>query len=143
MRNSSRFLPFVILTLALLIPSLVFAGGYNLAGVGSKALAMSGAYRAIADDYSALYWNPAGLAGQGYQATLEFKTLMPLTWLRPNTAPTSAHYGRYNDGVEEVSETAFYPAGSMGDHLCSKRKDDRWIQHFRSCRPGRYLERHL
>jgi len=31
-------------------------------GVGSRALALGGAFTAIADDASALYWNPAGIA---------------------------------------------------------------------------------
>jgi long-subunit fatty acid transport protein len=30
-------------------------------GVGSRAMAMGGAYTAVADDYAALYYNPAGL----------------------------------------------------------------------------------
>ena len=32
-------------------------------GVSSRALSMGGAFTAIADDVSALYWNPAGIAG--------------------------------------------------------------------------------
>lgn len=31
-------------------------------GFGSRALAMGGAYTGLANDYSAIYWNPAGLA---------------------------------------------------------------------------------
>ncbi len=31
-------------------------------GAGGRALALGGAYRALSDDLSALYWNPAGLA---------------------------------------------------------------------------------
>ncbi|HEY5037458.1 MAG TPA: hypothetical protein VIJ93_00130 [bacterium] len=31
-------------------------------GVGVRAMGMSGAFAAIADDPSAAYWNPAGLA---------------------------------------------------------------------------------
>lgn len=30
-------------------------------GFGTRALALGGAYTAVADDYSAIYWNPAGL----------------------------------------------------------------------------------
>lgn len=38
----------------------VFQRGVEL-GIGSRALGMGGAYIGIADDYSASYWNPAGL----------------------------------------------------------------------------------
>jgi long-subunit fatty acid transport protein len=34
----------------------------NLYGFGARSIAMGTAYTAIADDYSATYWNPAGLA---------------------------------------------------------------------------------
>jgi len=37
-------------------------------GVGARAMAMGGAYAAVANDVSALYWNPAGIAWvDGYQ----------------------------------------------------------------------------
>lgn len=34
----------------------------NQMGFGTRALGMGGAYSAVAEDYSATYWNPAGLA---------------------------------------------------------------------------------
>jgi long-subunit fatty acid transport protein len=34
----------------------------NEIGFGARALGMGGAYVGVADDYSAIYWNPAGLA---------------------------------------------------------------------------------
>ncbi|MEW6750394.1 MAG: hypothetical protein AB1505_05385 [Candidatus Latescibacterota bacterium] len=34
----------------------------NFAGVGARAMGMGGAFVGVADDFSALYWNPAGLA---------------------------------------------------------------------------------
>ena len=39
----------------------VFQRGFEL-GIGTRALGMGGAYLAVADDYSASFWNPAGLA---------------------------------------------------------------------------------
>ena len=38
------------------------AGGFALSGIGSRAISMGGAFRGMADDASAMYWNPAGLA---------------------------------------------------------------------------------
>ena len=35
--------------------------------VGPRAVAMGGAFSAIADDYSAIFWNPAGLVRIGHQ----------------------------------------------------------------------------
>ena len=34
----------------------------NTFGVGARAMGMGGAFLAVADDFTALYWNPAGLA---------------------------------------------------------------------------------
>jgi len=34
----------------------------NLMGVGARAMGMGGAYVAVSEDFSATYWNPAGLA---------------------------------------------------------------------------------
>ena len=51
------------LFLALFVVAFSASGaGMNLPCVGARALAMGGAFRAVADDGSALYWNPAGIA---------------------------------------------------------------------------------
>lgn len=34
----------------------------NFAGVGNRSMAMGGAYVGVADDFTAVFWNPAGLA---------------------------------------------------------------------------------
>ena len=41
-----------------------FANGLSLNSIGPKALGMGGAFVGLADDGTAIYWNPAGLAGQ-------------------------------------------------------------------------------
>jgi long-chain fatty acid transport protein len=42
--------------------SLGWTNGFNLNSIGSRALSMGGAFVGLADDYSAIFWNPAGLA---------------------------------------------------------------------------------
>lgn len=44
------------------LSGMALANGFNLNGLGSRAVAMGGAFVGLADDYSAIYWNPAGLA---------------------------------------------------------------------------------
>jgi len=41
---------------------LALANGLNLNSLGSRALSMGGAFVGLADDYSAIFWNPAGMA---------------------------------------------------------------------------------
>jgi long-chain fatty acid transport protein len=51
----------LLLVLTTLITANLFAGGFQLNIRGAKAVAMGGAFTAIADDPSAVYWNAAGL----------------------------------------------------------------------------------
>lgn len=52
-----------------MLGSLSLANGLNLNSFGSRAQAMGGAYVALADDFSAFYWNPAGM---GFFNTMRF-----------------------------------------------------------------------
>lgn len=54
----------ILLALLLGISAGLFAGGFALSGIGSRAISMAGAFRGMADDGTAMYWNPAGLAFQ-------------------------------------------------------------------------------
>lgn len=44
------------------VTSLGLANGLYLNSLGSRALSMGGAFVGLADDYSAIFWNPAGMA---------------------------------------------------------------------------------
>ncbi len=52
----------VFMGLSFLLWSICSANGLNLNSLGSRALAMGGAFVGLADDFSALHWNPAGIA---------------------------------------------------------------------------------
>jgi len=53
-----------ILAAAVLIPIAAgrYAGDFMMIGAGTRPLGMGGAFAALADDGSAIYWNPAGIA---------------------------------------------------------------------------------
>jgi len=53
---------FSVLTFIFFYSSLVQANGLNLNSLGTRALSMGGAFVGLADDFSAIYWNPAGIA---------------------------------------------------------------------------------
>ncbi|MDP8237592.1 MAG: outer membrane protein transport protein [Candidatus Hatepunaea meridiana] len=110
--------PLLCLLSTLLIISVLctgaYAGGYNLAGVGSKALAMSGAFRAVSDDWSAMYWNPAGLAGQANAFTIGSKMLYPIVWLTPDVPSHYPGYEGYHNGIEQTTKETGFLAGGFG-----------------------------
>jgi len=81
-------------------------GGFALPGVGSKALNMGGAFRGLADDWSAAFWNPAGLA---YLPNSEFSMNLYTLNFRPEYTPNinlgESGYG-YSVGYPEET---YYP----------------------------------
>ena len=58
-----------VAVVALVAPSLSQASGFALFEHGNRGMAMGGAMTAVADDPSALFWNPAGIAFQTDEGT--------------------------------------------------------------------------
>jgi long-chain fatty acid transport protein len=79
------------------------ANGLNLNGLGSKAIAMGGAFIGLADDYSAIFWNPAGLT-QMKNSNLSFF----VTDLIPSGTYDFPLYG-----ISAKTKSAMYPSGSI------------------------------
>ncbi|MDH4272309.1 MAG: outer membrane protein transport protein [Candidatus Aminicenantes bacterium] len=59
--KTPRIFVYLLLSLLALSP-LALANGLNLNSLGSRALSMGGAFVGLADDYSAIFWNPAGMS---------------------------------------------------------------------------------
>lgn len=63
----------VAILASLFIPDVVLAGSLSTPGQGARALAMGGAFTAVADDASAVYYNPAGITQvPGQEAMIGF-----------------------------------------------------------------------
>jgi long-chain fatty acid transport protein len=75
MRRSKKFMALV---LSLGLSAMALGNGLSLNSIGVKSMAMGGAYVGYANDATALYWNPAGLAGQGTSLVLWGSDIIPL-----------------------------------------------------------------
>lgn len=91
------------LMVALLIPTLLMANGLNLNNAGTKAIGMGGAFTGIADDYSAVYYNPAGLTQlEGTSFSFFFTDVIP-----NNTYKADIY------GVDASSKSHHYISGAL------------------------------
>ena len=79
----------------------------NFAGVGVRAMGMGGAFAGLADDFTAVYWNPAGLA-QMRQREISVAFLRNA---RQNRAVTGFGTPIESTSIADVSNTRF---GSLG-----------------------------
>lgn len=73
-----RFISISAILLVLFIAGAVFASGVALTGIGARATALGGNFRAISNDWSAMFWNPAGIAQiKGLHVGGSFELIMP------------------------------------------------------------------
>ena len=103
-----RFLKLsVILGLMVGLCSGLYPNGFNLNSNGTKALTMGGAFIGLADDYSAVFWNPAGLT-QMKQTTLSFFG----TDIIPTVSYKFTYPGVFS--IDTRAEKKHYLSGSVG-----------------------------
>lgn len=88
------------LSLMLIPVASAWGGGMSVLGVGARAKGMGGAFRAIADDWSAAYYNPAGLF-YVTENQLTFNEVITLYQLKVN--PNTDYYAddETSDGFRE------------------------------------------
>jgi len=97
----------VILGLMVGLCSGLYPNGFNLNSNGTKALTMGGAFIGLADDYSAAFWNPAGLT-QMKQTTLAFFG----TDIIPNASYQFTYPGVFT--IDTKADTEHNFTGSVG-----------------------------
>jgi len=120
-----------IMSLILLVPfTELGASGLGLKLVGTRAFSLAGAFRGVADDFSAAYWNPAGMTRlNGFQIGVGVVGVRPLATLTPKNLtpdvfnPDATLGGLYglNNGytIGETSfkeETRYIPSFAFGYH---------------------------
>ncbi len=94
----------VVLTCLIFLSSFGFSNGLNLNGLGARMVAMGGAFVGLADDFSAVLWNPAGLAQMNATTFgLSGDIIIP-----------KGTYQFDLFGVDAETESKMYPAGMAG-----------------------------
>jgi long-chain fatty acid transport protein len=69
-----------------IVAQVLHAGGFALSGVGARALSLGGAFRAVANDWSCVFWNPAGLSHlEETGIALNALGIRPQSSFEPNT----------------------------------------------------------
>ena len=120
-----------VMSLFLLVPiTELGASGLGLKLVGARAFSLGGAFRGIANDFSAAYWNPAGMTRlNGFQAGFGAVGVRPVATLTPknltpdlfNPDPTVGGLYGLNNGytIGETSlkeKTHVIPSFAFGYH---------------------------
>ena len=95
-----------------IFPGILLAGGFQLNEHGAKPLGLGGAFTAIANDASAVYWNVAGMTQLSGTNFLLGTTLI---------APSSTFRGVYPDVTTNyLKSEVFFPSNFFLTHSFSK-----------------------
>ncbi len=104
----------MIMGLAMFAASSSLAGGLSYAGVGVRARAMGGAFRGVADDWSAASYNPAGLAFmKASELNVSLGTYTPGMAYTPNLSPNDYDIG-FKDRQKRYPLDELFPIPSFG-----------------------------
>ena len=117
--------PWVAVLCMVLLASTARAGGFNIYEMGARATARGGAFTATADDGSAIFYNPAGLAwlDQGWHVSANLSLIMPGSELA--MAKGSAVQWPGNQRAE--TKAAVFPPGGL---YASYRHSEEWAFGF-------------
>lgn len=103
-----------LLTIALLVftHTLIYAGGFQVNEHGARAMGMGGAFIAVANDPSAIYFNPAGLSQlKGIRFMLGATFIAPQASFRGPSPEVTEH---------KMVRQIFYPINVYGSYQISE-----------------------
>jgi long-chain fatty acid transport protein len=133
---------FLSTCVAMMAASAAFGSGFMIPEQGAKASSMAGAFTAIADDPSAIYYNVAGIAQQRRLAGTAGATFITFdnTFLGdPNNELTSGSFGRYDDhlfiipnayGIIPIGENLTFGIGTFAAFGLRTDWEDPWVGRF-------------
>lgn len=110
------------LALVFALSASTFANGLSLNSVGTRALGMGGAFVGLANDGTAIYWNPAGLTTQGSSVMGYFTGITPYASYKMDLANIDAKtnskiytapglFANYRTGKWAFGLGVYVPAG--------------------------------
>lgn len=117
-----------------------FAGDFMAVGGGARALGMGGAFAAVANDASTIYWNPAGMSGFGkrqlmFMHSQQFGDLIGYnfaSFVSPTTSLVSAEsegafgVALMHMGIDDIIVTKDLPFTDVdGDGIFEPEEGDR------------------
>ncbi|MGA2298096.1 MAG: outer membrane protein transport protein [FCB group bacterium] len=102
---------FSILSLFIILSVYSYSNGLSLNSIGPKALGMGGAFIGIADDYTAVYWNPAGI--------VNLKKAQIALFVTDDVPWSTYHYdpGYPRMGVDAKSKTNHYISPGVSGYI--------------------------
>ncbi|HPG38524.1 MAG TPA: outer membrane protein transport protein [bacterium] len=112
---------FTVLALVLslfFITTSLFSAGIDLTGVGAKAQALGGNFRAVADDWSAMNWNPAGMVfSKGFTVGMSSELITPVVGYTAGHIKIGTESKQFSTTIDEEvkneSRTFFVPSGGI------------------------------
>lgn len=116
------------LTVCLAMPSAAPAAGFATSGIGIKARSMGGAFRGLANDWSAAYYNPAGLAGlKSSELNFTVGTYSPRASYTPNVTAGGLDIGfGAANGAERYPLDDLWPIPSFAGFAVSPSFEN-WV----------------
>ncbi len=138
-----RSLTRILLTIGCLaISASAFAAGFSIFEQGAKASGMAGAFVATADDPSAIFYNPAGLAQQREMSVLAGATFINFSnefTGDPNSLYTSGTEGKYDRhtfvppnmyGIMPIGSNLTFGIGAFSAWGLRTDWQDPWVGRF-------------